>query len=319
LDEPDVDRVRAALANPDLAMKAQMWGLLATLPEENRAPTFEKIAKGDPNARAEAGAGSMMATDPEMAKSIMAGLQIMGSKDNVNKQFEPTGRSEGFEKDLASKFPSTAFDSETRAEPGGNYATMGQMIKARYTFLAAQSNTPEYNSKLLDQAVNDVTGGLVRQNGIKTLPPTRGMSQAQFDGVMAGITNADLAGVTNLNGMPLTADRLRAQGHLEAVGSGQYMVNLAGPGEKPIYAYSGWGEDTPGAVQRFMLDLTGRKPIGPQLAQPYYPSMLSPEGITTPNVTAPPGGAYLRSLIGGQSLREIRGGDQANVPGGIRG
>jgi hypothetical protein len=318
LDEADVDRVKAALASPDLAVKAQMWGLLATLPEENRAPTFEKIAKGDPNARAEAGAGSMMATDPEMAKSIMAGLQIMGSKDNVNKQFEPTSRGEGFETDLVSKFPSTAFDSETRSEPAGNYATMAQMIKARYTFLAAQSNTPQYNSKLLDQAVNDVTGGLVRQNGVKTLPPARGMSQSQFDGVMAGITDTDLAGVTDQNGRQVTANFLRGQGHLEAIGPGQYMVNFAGPGEKPIYAYSGFG-DTPGGVQRFVLDLSGRKPIGPQLAQPYYPSMLSVEGVAAPNVTAPPGGAYLRGLIGAQGRREISGGDQATVPGGIRG
>jgi hypothetical protein len=299
LDDTDVQKVKAALSTPDLAQKAAVWGVLATLPEENRAPTFEKIAKGDPNARAEAAAGSMMATDPEMAKSIMAGLQIMGSKDNVNKQFEQTSRGEGFESDLASKFPSTAFDSETRTEPAGNYATMGQMIKARYTFLAAQANAPQYNSKLLDQAVNDVTGGLVRQNGVKTLPPARGMSQSQFDGVMAGITDTDLAGVTDQNGRQVTANFLRGYGHLEAIGDGKYLVNFAGPGEKPIYAYSG--------VQRFALDLTGRQPKPPPLmAQPI------PFGDIL-------GGA--RRLIGAPDLRELRSGDQSETPsyGGIRG
>ena len=321
LDETDVDRVKAALASPDLAVKAQVWGVLATLPEENRDPTFEKIAKGDPNARAEAGAGSMMATAPQVAKEIMAGLQIMGSKDNVNKQFEPTSRGEGFEADLASKFPSTAFDSETRTEPAGNYATMAQMIKALYTHRAAQSNTPQYNSKLLDQAIHDVTGGLVTLNGVKTLPPARDVSQVEFDGRMAGITDTDLAGVTDQNGRQVTANFLRGQGHLEAIGPGRYLVNFAGPGEKPIYAYSGWGEDTPGAVQRFVLDLSGRKPIGPQLTQPYYPSMLSVEGVAAPNVTAPPGGAYLRNIIGRQNIREIQRGDQPETPsyGGVRG
>jgi hypothetical protein len=197
---------------------------------------------------------------------------------------------------------------------------MAQMIKARYTFLAAQANTPEYNSKLLDQAIGDVTGGLVRQAGVKTLPPARGMSQAQFDGVMAGIKDTDLAGVTSLHGEPVSADFLRSQGRLEAIGDGKYLVNFAGPGEKPIYAYSGWG-DTPGGVRRFELDLSGKKPIGPQLAQPYYPSMLSVEGIPAPNVVAPPGGAYLRSRLGAPSLREIRRGDQPETPsyGGIRG
>jgi hypothetical protein len=262
LNDGDVQRVKAALANPDLGAKASVWSVLATLPEDVRNPTFEKLAKGDPNARAEAGAGSMMTTDPEMAKSIMAGLQIMGSKDNVNKQFEPTSRGEGFENDLAAKFPSTAFDSETRTEPTGNYATMAQMIKGQYTFLAARSNTPQYNSKLLDQAINDVTGGLVRLNGVKTLPPAPGMPQAQFDGVMAGLTDRELAGATDLNGRPVTADFVRAQGHLEAIGQGRYLVNFGGSGEKPIYAYSGFG-DTPAGVQRFVLDLTGRKPFTP--------------------------------------------------------
>jgi hypothetical protein len=320
LDETDVDRVKAALASPDLAVKASIWSVLATIPEENRNATFEKIAKGDPNARAEAGAGAMMATDPEMAKSIMAGLQIMGSKDNVNKQFEPTSRGQGFESDLASKFPSTAFDSETRTEPEGNYATMGQMIKARYTYLAAHSNTTEYNSKLLDQAINDVTGGQVSQAGVKTIAPERGMPQAQFDGVMSNITDTDLAGVTDQNGRQVSANFLRSQGHLEAIGPGRYLVNFGGPGEKPIYAYFGFG-DTPGGVQRFVLDLSGRKPIGPQLAQPYYPSMLSVEGVPTPNVMAPPGGAYLRGLLGAPGRRELRGGDQPETPsyGGVRG
>jgi len=138
---------------------------------------------------------------------------------------------------------------------------------------------------------------------------------------MAGITDTDLAGVTDQNGRPVTANFLRGQGHLEAIGPGRYMVNFGGPGEKPIYAYSGFG-DTPGGVQRFVLDLSGRKPIGPQLAQPYYPSMLSVEGVAAPNVTAPPGGgAYLRSLIGAQGVREPRRGDQPETPsyGGIRG
>jgi hypothetical protein len=113
-----------------------------------------------------------------------------------------------------------------------------------------------------------VTGGTVRLNGAKTVAPVRGMSQAQFDGVMAGVTDTDLAGVTDMHGRQVTADYLRAQGHLEAVDNGKYAINFAGPGEKPIYAYSGWG-DTPGyPVQRFQLDLTGRKPAPPLMAQP---------------------------------------------------
>jgi hypothetical protein len=311
LGSGDVQRVQAALANPDLGAKASIWGMLATLPEDVRNPTFEKLAKGDPNALAEAGAGSMMSTDPEMAKSIMAGLQIMSRNDKgILKQFEPKpGGAEGYDADLFKALPPTAYGAETRLDPSGNYAKVDQMIKARYAYLAA--NDPkgaEYSSARLNQAVNDVTGGTVRLNGAKTVAPAPGMPQATFDGIMQNITDRDLQGATNLNGVPLTANLLRQMGHLEAIGPGRYNVNLGGPGEKPIYAYSGWGDTpesaAPGGPRKLVLDLTGRQPAPQLMAQPI-----------------PLGGIVqgARRLIGAQGLREIRGGDQANVPGGIRG
>jgi hypothetical protein len=274
LDEPDVQAVQAALANPDLGVKASIWSVLATIPEQNRAATFEKIAKGDPNMLAEAGAGSMMATDPEMAKSIMAGLQIMARNDKgILKAFEPkTGATGNYDADFLKALPPSAYGSETRLDPTGNYAKVDQMVKARYAYLAA--NDPkgaEYSSARLTQAINDVTGGTVRLNGAGTVAPERGMTQARFDGIMAGITDRDLQGATNLSGVPLTADLLRSMGHLEAVGPGRYTVNLGSP-EKPIYAFSGWGDtpesEAPGGAHLFVLDLRGRQPPPPLMAQP---------------------------------------------------
>ena len=300
LDEQDVQTVKAALANPDLAAKASIWSVLATIPEVNRGPTFEKIAKGDPNALAEAGAGSMMATQPEMAKSIMAGLQIMARNDHgILKQFEPkSSGSEGYDVDFFKALPPTVYGSETRLDPTGNYAKVDQMVKARYAYLAA--NDPrgaEYSTARLNQAVADVTGGTVTMNGAKTVAPVPGMPQATFDGIMAGISDRDLAGATNLNGQPLTANLLRQMGHLEAIGPGRYLVNLGGSGEKPIYAYSGWGDSPEAPLQRFVLDLTGRQPAPPLMTQPFY----------TP---------FLR-----QGLKEIQRSDQPQMPsyGGIRG
>src|SRR5262249_47433345 len=107
-------------------------------------------------------------------------------------------------------------------------------------------------------AVGDVTGGLVSQAGAKTLAPERGMTQAQFDGVMRGLNDGDFAGASDLNGRPISANFVRSQGRLEAIRPGRYLVNFSAPGDKPVYAYRGWG-DTPGAVDRFVLDLTGRK------------------------------------------------------------
>jgi hypothetical protein len=268
LDQADVQTVKAALSTPDLAKRAAVWGELATLPDDVRGPTFEKIAKGDPNALASASAGSMMATDPDMAKSIMAGLDIMSKNDkSVMKHFEPKEGGEGFDVDLAKDFPASAFGAQGRFLPTGNYATTTQMIKARYAFLAATANDTNYSPERVAQAVNDVTGGMVQTPGGKTIAPARGMTQYQFDRVMAAVTDADLKGVRDLSGRPVTADFLRAQGGLEAIGQGKYLVNFAGAGaEKPIYAFTG----VPFRPQRFVLDLSNRQPAP-------YVSLPAPE------------------------------------------
>jgi hypothetical protein len=219
--------------------------------------------------------------------------------------------------------PPSVYDSKTRLNPEGNYSTTSRMIQARYAYLAA--NDPkgggEYSKARLQQAVNDVTGGTVRMNGGTTLAPARGMTQSQFEGVMQGITDRDLAGVTDLAGHPLTANMLRGMGRLEAIGPGRYLVNLS-KGDPPIYAYNGWG-DAPGGGDRFVLDLTGKPPVygTPDFAAGFGPT-ASGAGIPEPFPQRAPGASLLgqaRRLIGAQGLREIRGGDQAIIPGGIRG
>jgi hypothetical protein len=290
LGKADVDRVQQALANPDLGVKTAVWGMLATLPEDVRGPTFEKIAKGDKNMLAEASAGAMMNTRPELGKSIMAGLQLMSHDESILKAFEPkSGGTEGFNVDVINALPPTTFDLEGRTNPSGNYATTVQMIKARYAYLAA--NDPKakgaiYNPKLVNQAVEDVTGGILSHGGAKMIAPTPGMTQTQLDSIMRGITDTELAGVTSKSGEPITADYLRRYGRLEATGAGKYLVNFSNT-EKPIYAYSGWG-DAPGApVRRFELDLSGRKPPAtPAFAETGY-TPFTEFGYTSPAMPGP--------------------------------
>jgi hypothetical protein len=235
------------------------------LPEDVRGATFEKIGKNDPNMLAEASAGTMMATDPTMAKSIMAGLDVMRRDDKgILKAFEAkSGGTQGFDADLPGMLPPSAYGSENRLNPAGAYSITARMIQARYAYLAA--NDPkgggEYSKARLQQAVTDVTGGTVRMNGGTTVAPARGMTQTQFEGVMQGLTDRDFANVTDLNGHQLTANMVRGMGRLEAIGPGQYLVNFS-KGDPPIYAYTGWGEG--GGVRRFVLDLTGKAPVYPQ-------------------------------------------------------
>jgi hypothetical protein len=246
--------------------------VLATLPDNVRGPTFQKIAGNDPNALAEASAGSLMRDDPAMAKSIMAGLDMMRSNQNgILKAFEPkAGGAEGFDAELPGMLPPTAFGSEGRLSPSGNYAVTARMIQARYAYLAAldpKAGTT-FSAERLQTAVNDVTGGTVEHNG-KTIAPARGMTQAQFDRVLWGVSDKDLAGVTDITGQPLTEALFRREARLEAIGAGRYLVNLS-KGDPPVYAYTGVGTE-PGGPARFVLNLTGRQPA--QYGPPASPWM----------------------------------------------
>src|SRR6185437_8821755 len=113
------------------------------------------------------------------------------------------------------------------------------------------------NDARLEQATNDVTGGVLSHNGAPLIAPTRGMSQGEFDRTLAGITDADLQGVTTSNGQPVTADYLRGRAQLESFGAGRYLVRLGSDPSRPIYAYQGANSEAP---QKFVLDLRGRQP-----------------------------------------------------------
>ena len=207
-----------------------------------------------------------------MAKSIMQGLDMMQANHNgILKAFEPkAGGIEGFDVEFPAMLPPTAFGSEGRTSPTGNYATIARMVQARYAYLSA--NDPKagttFSADRLQQAVNDVTGGTVEHNG-KTIVPTRGMNQAQFDRILWGINDRDLAGITDVAGQPLTEALFRREARLEAIGGGRYLVNLS-KGDPPAYAMTGVGTE-PGGPARFVLNLTGRQPA--QYGPPASPWM----------------------------------------------
>ena len=266
LDQGDVDAVKAQLANPDPAAKAQIYGAIATLPADLRGPTLKKIAGDNPVNLAEAAAGSMMRTAPDIATSIFQGLAAMqGGKGDVTKAFGPEGRTD-FTKDLSAKLPATVFPVAGRTDPTGDYATMGEMVRARYAYLSAQSGNTDYSADRVNKAVDDVTGGVLSLNGGKFIAPARGMTQPQLDGVLDGLTDRDLAGVTDLSGRQISAAYLRAGARLESVGDGRYLVNFSKGQDKPIYAFRYTNTESPSP---FVLDLRGRQP-GPSLSAPPF-------------------------------------------------
>jgi hypothetical protein len=251
LDSQDVVQAKAALQNPDPRVKAGIYGAIAQLPDDVRGATLRKLGGNEPDGKAEASAGSMMATAPDIAASIFRGQSIMSSKDG--KRFDPTTEDEGrrgYFTDLDKTLPMTMFSQQDRTQPDGDYATMATMVKARYADLQSQKGDPRYNQATLQKAVTDVTGGILTHNGQDLIAPARGMTQPQFDNVIRGITDDDLKGVTTLSGRQITPDFLRNQAQLESRGQGQYWVRI---GSAYAMRYAGTESPSP-----FVLDLKGR-------------------------------------------------------------
>ncbi|MCC7115063.1 MAG: hypothetical protein IT520_11830, partial [Burkholderiales bacterium] len=129
----------------------------------------------------------------------------------------------------------------------------------RYADLTARdpSGSKEFSETRLQQAVTDVTGGVVKHNGGALVAPRPGMTQVQFDAIMAGIKDSDLPGVTTLSGTPITAAYLRTNARLESVADGRYLVQVGNDPARPQYAVYGAETGFPAA---FIIDLRDRAP-----------------------------------------------------------
>jgi hypothetical protein len=258
LDSQDVAQVKAALASPDPAVKAGIFGAISTLPEDVRGATLAKIGKDSPAMMVGVAAGSMMRAAPDIASSILRGQQAIASDNNyIPEKGNPT---KDFDADFDKTLPASTFGLASRTDPSGPYATVQGMVKARYADLSAQSadTSGKHNPERLQTAIADVTGGVLEHNGGKLIAPSRGMPQPIFDRTMYGIADSDMQGVSTLGGQPVTADYLRNSATLESVGDGRYLVKLGKDPLRPVYAYQGANTESP---QKFVLDLRNR-PLG---------------------------------------------------------
>jgi hypothetical protein len=268
LDSADVAQVQGLLANPDPAVKGRVFNALSVLPEDVRNATLAKIGSGHPDLMVSAAAGSLMRGEnaaPDVAASIIRGQQAI----KTNPEFLPKGdgQTAAFTQEFNQRIPASTFSLAARTDASGPYAVAQGMVKARYADLSAQSadTTGTFKKERLEQAVNDVTGGILDYHGGKLIAPRRGMSQADFDRTMYGLTDADFAGVTTLSGEPITANFVRNYARdirdttgtatLESVGDGRYYVKLGKDPLKPVYAYQGANGEMP---VKFMLDLRNR-------------------------------------------------------------
>ncbi|WP_247402192.1 transglycosylase SLT domain-containing protein [Bradyrhizobium sp. 76] len=197
---------------------------------------------------------------PEVAGSILQGIDAQ----KTDEKYVPTGTNrQTYDSSRASYLPAAAFNVASRTDPRGSYASMQDAIDARYAFLSAQAKDSSGNlsTSRLKQATDDVTGGVLSHNGSAVIAPARGMTQAAFDGVLLGLTDADVAGAQTTSGKPITAEFLRGSTRLQAVADGRYLVQVNRDDGNPQYAASGDGKP-------FVLDLRGRKPAALPINDP---------------------------------------------------
>jgi GH24 family phage-related lysozyme (muramidase) len=253
----EIATLHAVLDTAPPAGKAKIFADLATLPENIRNATFAKLhEKGGP-AQVEAYAGALYPQAPDIAESIIRGQQAMKADERNNPLREGEKKQE-FNDALDRVLPEAAFTLEGRTRALGAYTTLRGAAVARYADLMAQDPTlkKEFSETRLQQAVTDVSGGILTHNGAPFIAPARNMTQRQADGVLWGITDQDLAGVTDLKGNPVTPGYLRDRARLESLDDGRYLVRLGKNYAQPIYAYRNANTEIP---DKFILDLRGRK------------------------------------------------------------
>lgn len=264
LDKSDLAQVQAALDTPDPKVKGQIFAAItAALPEDVRNATLAKLGEKRPDFMVSAAAGGLMRDAPEVAQSILRGQAAI----KADKGYWPNGPGEvaAVATEMDKQLPAATFSLAGRTDDRGPFAVAQGMVKARYADLSAQAGDAggKFNSARLEQSVEDVTGGILHHNGTPLIAPQRGMSQLDFDKMMNGVTDNDLAGATTLNGQPVNADYLRGSAQLESLADGRYLVRLGKDPLKPVYAYSYAGTEAP---QKFVLDLRGKQPPNGRLS-----------------------------------------------------
>jgi hypothetical protein len=183
---------------------------------------------------------------PEVAQSVIAG---MNAKE-ADKRVVPQGAAEKTYQTTRDQYlPQDAFARSLTTDPNGPFKAMQGAIEARYADLSSRAKdvSGALNASRLKQAVDDVTGGVVYHNGAPLIAPSRGLTQGQFDGVLAGVSDADMAGVQTTGGKPITADYLRSSAKLRSLGDGKYLVQVNQNDEAPQYASVHAGSPAPAA------------------------------------------------------------------------
>ncbi|MBX5001890.1 hypothetical protein HJB72_28620 [Rhizobium lentis] len=243
-------QVARALENSTPQDSVKLLGSMA----QNMSPeTFNATLSGlysSGQGRAAAAAGALVAANPEVAEGVLRGQQLL--KENPLLAPKKTDTNTQAIDDL---LPPKAFAPSLE----GARQTLLDAATARYADLSNQvgDTSGELNDSRMEQAIKEVTGGVLEMNGAYIVSPRYGMSQDDFDAQLSALGDADLLGAITTSGQRVTARDLRNEGRLRAIADGRYLLEF-GSADAPAYAMSQPSSGNYNAPSPFVLDLRGR-------------------------------------------------------------
>lgn len=220
-------QVTQSLASATPQQSVQLLGAMAAnlRPEIYKATLGKLYASGD--GKAAATAGALVQENPLVAESVLRGQLLL----RENPMLAPK-RSDANRMALDNLLPPAAM------APGveGARQMLLESATARYADLAQQSGdaSGELNDTRMEQAIKEVTGGVLDMNGHPVIAPRYGMTQDDFDKKLSSLTDQDLEGAITSTGRPVRARDLVNEGRLRAVADGRYLLEF-GRSDAPTY------------------------------------------------------------------------------------
>ncbi|MBB4066751.1 transglycosylase SLT domain-containing protein [Gellertiella hungarica] len=197
-----------------------------------------------------AAAGALVGVNPQAAEGILRGQALLAQNPNLApKQTDENAAL------VDEVLPPSVF---APALEGARQQIL-EAARARYADLANQvgDTSGQLNDSRMQQAVQEVTGGLVEMNGHQVIAPRYGASQQEFDQLLEGLSDADLQGAVTSSGTRVKPQDLLNEGRLRAVADGRYVLEF-GPEDAPTYALRQPSPGSYGGPSVFVLDLRGK-------------------------------------------------------------
>ncbi|EHK77689.1 hypothetical protein SM0020_12215 [Sinorhizobium meliloti CCNWSX0020] len=245
-------QVQRALATSTPQESVQLLGSMAqNLSPETYQATLNKIAATG-EGKATAAAGALVKENPNAAEGILRGKVLL----RENPRLAPS-KTDANLSAIEGMLPTTAFAPALE----GSRQSLLEAATARYADLSHQSGdtSGELSDERMQQAITEVTGGLVDMNGSPVIAPRYGMTQDDFDKTLSSLSDQDLMGAVTTSGQPVRISDLRNEGRLRAVADGRYVLEFGNPAY-PTYVMRSAPHPSGGVDLNsvFVLDLRNR-------------------------------------------------------------